>query len=337
LALGDRLMKIDGVDVTTKSPDEIVAMIRDIGPTEVVPVSVERSGNTVDIEVNCSNARHANEARLNILKLTSQGKFDECVKAVSGLDELGTEAAILRLRCASVAHNPGKYNVPELTFQAMRMIIEDARWAPTARAEAIERLRAVEGSINQNLGASRFQQLVSDTKSWPGGERMFDASEPDWALFRRNSEIALRDRMVDPDSARIEWPYGFLLGSWRPLFSLKQIDGYWTCGLINARNRMGGYNGSAPFVIVLDRPGTVKFVDVSGTDSFEPVRNQCNLSVKMLPPPQLQSMEVATAPPGQSTSVADELKKLVDLKNSGALTDAEFQAAKSRLLGTSGR
>jgi hypothetical protein len=48
-------------------------------------------------------------------------------------------------------------------------------------------------------------------------------------------------------------------------------------------------------------------------------------------------MEVATAPPGQSTSVADELKKLVDLKNSGALTDAEFQAAKSRLLGTSGR
>lgn len=43
------------------------------------------------------------------------------------------------------------------------------------------------------------------------------------------------------------------------------------------------------------------------------------------------------AQPAQGTSIADELRKLVDLKNSGALNEAEFQAAKQRLLGTSGQ
>ncbi len=43
----------------------------------------------------------------------------------------------------------------------------------------------------------------------------------------------------------------------------------------------------------------------------------------------------AAAPPstGQSSSLAGELEKLASLRDSGALTDAEFQAQKAKLLG----
>lgn len=40
-----------------------------------------------------------------------------------------------------------------------------------------------------------------------------------------------------------------------------------------------------------------------------------------------------TAPQSQSSSVADELAKLAKLKSDGILTDEEFQAQKSKLLG----
>jgi hypothetical protein len=160
---------------------------------------------------------------------------------------------------------------------------------------------------------------------------MYDASEPDWALFRRNSEAALRARLIDPGSAQINWPYGFLLGSWRPLFS-KRIEGYWTCGTVNARNRMGGYTGRTSFVVVLDRNATVLYSDVGEAKDIDVLTSQCNGSAKLLPPPPSALGGVLASPPAANTSIADEIKKLADLKDSGALTEAEFQAAKTRLL-----
>lgn len=60
---------------------------------------------------------------------------------------------------------------------------------------------------------------------------------------------------------------------------------------------------------------------------------QCANSVKLLPP---APAEFSSGSSGQDTnaagSLADEIKKLVGLKESGALTDAEFQAAKQRVL-----
>ena len=48
----------------------------------------------------------------------------------------------------------------------------------------------------------------------------------------------------------------------------------------------------------------------------------------------LDSLNKVSAPPQQQTSsVADEIAKLASLKDSGALTDEEFQVAKQRLLG----
>lgn len=47
----------------------------------------------------------------------------------------------------------------------------------------------------------------------------------------------------------------------------------------------------------------------------------------------LDSLNKTPAPPQQASSVADEIAKLASLKESGALTDEEFQVAKQRLLG----
>jgi hypothetical protein len=43
---------------------------------------------------------------------------------------------------------------------------------------------------------------------------------------------------------------------------------------------------------------------------------------------------ISPTPVAEPPSVADQLAKLADLKNQGALTESEFQAQKQKLLGT---
>jgi hypothetical protein len=117
----------------------------------------------------------------------------------------------------------------------------------------------------------------------------------------------------------------------------KRIDGYWSCGLINARNRMGGYTGSTAFVVVLDPAGYVKYAEIGESKDFDLLTATCSNSVKHLPPPprELLASQAGERSAGSSSpSLADELQKLVDLRNSGALTEEEFQAAKKQLLGS---
>ena len=104
--------------------------------------------------------------------------------------------------------------------------------------------------------------------------------------------------------------------------------------MVNARNRMGGYTGSTYFVVVLDADGMPKFVNLGTSEEFDIVSSQCRNSVARLPPPPRELLGLGTTQPAASVSIADELQKLADLKNSGALTEAEFQAAKARLLAT---
>lgn len=56
--------------------------------------------------------------------------------------------------------------------------------------------------------------------------------------------------LLDPESARFEWPNGFKQGSYKPLFDRRQW-GYVTCGIVNARNKLGGYAGRHQFVAVM--------------------------------------------------------------------------------------
>jgi hypothetical protein len=53
----------------------------------------------------------------------------------------------------------------------------------------------------------------------------------------------------------------------------------------------------------------------------------------MLTPVQLRIRQAQAQSPAATTSVADELTKLAQLRDAGALSDAEFGAAKTRLLG----
>jgi hypothetical protein len=51
------------------------------------------------------------------------------------------------------------------------------------------------------------------------------------------------------------------------------------------------------------------------------------------PPPQYAPHAPPAAGPGKGTSATAELERLADLRRSGALSDEEFKAAKSKLLG----
>jgi hypothetical protein len=336
LKQGDKLLSLSGTSVAGEAPEEVVAILRKISPTSTVSLSVQRDGRATDVSVACTNSRASLEALLAALDLASRGKFDECANAVAQMPYIDTSAAALRADCASLSRNVGKTEVSALVAQVAEMAIEDARYAPDARPAIVKQLRNVEGIITQGQGVPRYQQLVEATKRWPGGEAIYVSSAPDWALFRRNAESALRARLIDPDSARIEWPHGFLLGTWKPFLS-KAIEGYWSCGLINARNRMGGYTGATAFVVVVDPTGYLKYSEVGGTDDFDILSASCAKSARLLPPPpaELTNATAASSNVGGS-SLADELKKLVDLRNSGALSEAEFQAAKAKLLGGSG-
>ncbi len=329
---GDKLLSLDGTSVAGRPPEEVIAILRKTAPTSTVLLSVERDGQATEVSVACRNSRASFEPLLAALDLAARGKFDECVSAVARMPHIDTSAAAVRADCASLSRNVGRAEASEMFAQVAEMAIDDARYMPDARPAIVNQLRNMEAPITQGQGAARYNQLVEATKRWPGGEDLYVSSTPDWALFRRNAENALRERLIDPESARIDWPHGFLLGTWKPFLS-KAIEGYWSCGLINARNRMGGYTGSTAFVVVVDSTGFVKYSELGGTQDFDVLSASCEKSVRLLPPPPPEFTNATAAPSNPSgSSLADELKKLVDLRDAGALTEAEFQAAKARLI-----
>lgn len=73
---------------------------------------------------------------------------------------------------------------------------------------------------------------------------------PSWERFKALGEEAVRGGLVDPYSAVFEWPWAYRMGPYKPILS-RTIHGYMTCGLVNARNRMGGYAGRVYFVVIV--------------------------------------------------------------------------------------
>lgn len=75
--------------------------------------------------------------------------------------------------------------------------------------------------------------------------------EPEWTFFRDAAEASVKYRLVDPDSAKFSWPYGLHKGGYKP-FLEGWVYGYYTCGEVNSRNRMGGYAGGKTFIVVMN-------------------------------------------------------------------------------------
>lgn len=107
---------------------------------------------------------------------------------------------------------------------------------------------------------------------------------PAWERFKELGEQAIRARLIDPDSARIEWPNGYHAAGFQPGFR-RRIPGYATCGTVNSRNRMGGYTGAATFVVVIDQD-RVLYSEVGSSRGSDLLASACQTAVRegRLPP-----------------------------------------------------
>jgi hypothetical protein len=82
------------------------------------------------------------------------------------------------------------------------------------------------------------------------------ATQPDYAAIAKQAVLKI---LKDPDSAKFE-----------NLFIVADSHGPRTiCGVVNAKNGYGGYNGATPFGYLIDRDKAV-MLDTSPSGSDEP-------------------------------------------------------------------
>ncbi|MCW3847655.1 PDZ domain-containing protein [Sphingomonas sp. LB-2] len=86
-------------------------------------------------------------------------------------------------------------------------------------------------------------------------------------------ERAIKGSLIDPGSAQIEWPYDFTGGSLKPLIGRRQA-GYYTCGWVNAKNRMGGYTGRVWFLLMI-RNDVVVSLSIGSVDGVDTATATC--------------------------------------------------------------
>ena len=120
---------------------------------------------------------------------------------------------------------------------------------------------------------------------------------PEFASAIAASEAVVRRTLTDPDSGKFEWPYGFVAGSSKGVFG-KRMSGWWTCGYVNARNKMGGYAGRQ-FAYTMVKDGAVIGTDIGNDDGISVADVSCRAAVKSgtLPAaPAAPAFAQATAP-----------------------------------------
>ncbi len=75
------------------------------------------------------------------------------------------------------------------------------------------------------------------------------------------AEAAIRDQLLDPDSGKFKWPDKAFeeFTTFRPALFAKTFKGdlWYGCGQVNARNRMGGYNGYMWFDVLIQNGAAV--------------------------------------------------------------------------------
>lgn len=96
---------------------------------------------------------------------------------------------------------------------------------------------------------------------------------PDWTTFRRLAEQSVAAQLLDPESARFSWTTGYYKGDFKPFLS-PRVAGYVACGLVNAKNQMGGYSGYGSFVAVIDND-RVLYADVDHGSGVGLVGSAC--------------------------------------------------------------
>jgi hypothetical protein len=101
---------------------------------------------------------------------------------------------------------------------------------------------------------------------------------PDWEAYKQIGNAALKASLIDPDSAKIEWPYVAISGTLKAFLGRRR-SGFFTCGLVNARNRMGGYTGSV-FFLILIKNNQVVSLDIGQADGMDTASISCPEYIK---------------------------------------------------------
>ena len=152
------------------------------------------------------------------------------------------------------------------------------------------------------------------------------ATHPNWGETAQRGVAMLSSNLFDPGSAQVNWSSGFQWGYLKPLIG-KRSFGWIACGSINAKNRLGGYVGAQGFLVFVQPSGSITasmqtdWVSTCDTGPFVPV------------PPELVNTGALIAPASPVVGVAEELKKLAELRDQGIITAEEFAAQKAKLLG----
>lgn len=129
------------------------------------------------------------------------------------------------------------------------------------------------------LGAFAIALVLSTEGVKAAGKEAADFGQtPDWESYKQIGNAALLASLVDPDSAKIEWPYVAVSGTLKAFLGKKR-SGFFTCGLVNAKNRMGGYTGSVFFLIMIKNNQVVS-LDIGQTDGSDTASISCPEYIK---------------------------------------------------------
>jgi hypothetical protein len=107
------------------------------------------------------------------------------------------------------------------------------------------------------MAFAMFMALLTEASPPPYGPL------PAWEIAVPRGNAAIQKQLVDPQSAQIEWPYT-LIGGTLTIPRQAPRSGWYTCGWVNAKNRMGGYAGRRQFLIMFYE-GQPSHVEIGGT------------------------------------------------------------------------
>jgi len=327
--LGDKITTLNGTDFSGKDRDALISYLRTQGPDQTINVTLIRNGMPTNVSEICTNSRPQMEAMLMALDFAGKRKFDDCYDTLSNQSNLNPAGLSLKLQCATVQKKPDRYDLNQLSYEVLESQIKHARYNEPVRARVMQALISSSASLRASVGEGKTDELIADAKNWPGGESMWEDMQPNFQEFRSKAENQIKKRLIDPASASIEWPYEFTYGSWKPFLS-SRIEGYLSCGLVNAKNRMGGFTGRTYFVAIVGTDGAVKHTGIGTSDDIDIVSAQCEGVLPQLIPREAGQDTANNG--GSAKSLTEELSALVKLHSAGALTDEEFQAAKAKLL-----
>lgn len=168
--------------------------------------------------------------------------------------------------------------------------------------------------------------MASAVQAKPALDPGEPATHPNWGETARRGVAILSSNLYDPGSVQVNWSSGFQWGYLKPVIG-KRSFGWIACGSINAKNRFGGYTGAQGFLVFVEPSGgitaamQIEWVSTCDSGPFVPV------------PPEMVNAGAPMTAAGPIVGVAEELKKLAELRDQGIITAEEFAAQKAKLLG----